>query len=567
MQNTGKKNNLHQQLTWPADDSESMDMVCHALPLMKVCCTPSWQEATILAVNQSFSNLTKSETTLVGRKIAELFCDASSTLEKLQGLKHGHWLETALDIPPPYSSSTNTHFWVRLCCHQLDTCTWLFNIIDIHSLQTGMAQAQRQADEATASKLALQRSLQKESLLRTLVTLENQNDSMPKLCKKALEILADALGAQELAMEWTPANQKKKTYAVGPKKAHHIMSSTPKEEIPHNSAGTHGATVTREDGASLLFAQSHDHSQNLLKIAVCHPVRNGTWHYHEELLLKDATQTLAETLHHVELHMNLQKAKKTLEQQAKALTASLEKELQLNALQGEFISMASHEFLTPLAIIDGACQLIQRNPVADENAALKKQLDKITRSSRRLSSLVNSTLQLSRMQEGRLKFEPTRLCIQEYLHPIIERLRAFHPNHTLSVDLPKAPIHLAADPTMLDHMISNLLENAAKYSPPHSTIQLGIEEQSPNISISIKDEGDGIPVEDQPRLFEKFFRASNAVTVAGTGIGLYLVKYFVELHQGSITVESREHEGTCFTLTLPTQQIRGDDNNDKNTLH
>lgn len=236
------------------------------------------------------------------------------------------------------------------------------------------------------------------------------------------------------------------------------------------------------------------------------------------------------------------------------LEIALAKEREINALQRQFVSMVSHEFRTPLAIIDGNAQRLARRlpDLAPERSAMA--LQKVRRAVKRLTELMDSVLNAARLEEGRITFEPETCDLADIVREICDSYAEVYPDHPIRVDIDGLTDRIAADPKLIRQVVSNLTSNAVKYSPPGTTISIKgwRDERSRCSIISVRDEGVGIPSAELSRLYDRFFRASTSTGVAGTGIGLHLVHHFVALHGGTIEVESQEGEGSTFTIRLPS---------------
>lgn len=237
---------------------------------------------------------------------------------------------------------------------------------------------------------------------------------------------------------------------------------------------------------------------------------------------------------------------------AEQLQEALEKERELNGLQRQFVSMVSHEFRTPLAVIDGnAQQLLRRaNRVTPER--LKNSLSKIRMSVVRLTELMESVLNASRLEEGRIAFEPRPCSLIDLLNELCGSYGDLNSNYNLIIDIDGLPNMILADQKLLRQAFSNLLSNAIKYSPERPNIWVtGKLLSEGEMVISVRDEGLGIPKDELEKLFGRFFRASTSTGIAGSGIGLHLVQHFIDLHQGKIKVESAVNVGTTFSVHLP----------------
>ncbi|MGH1484239.1 MAG: sensor histidine kinase [Geminicoccales bacterium] len=241
-----------------------------------------------------------------------------------------------------------------------------------------------------------------------------------------------------------------------------------------------------------------------------------------------------------------------LEDYAEELNQSLQKEKELSGLQRQFVSMVSHEFRTPLAIIDGNAQrLLRRNGEAVPERSLKA-LGKIRNSVTRLTELMESVLAAARLEDGRIKFAPSLCSLANIIEEVGMSYGELYPNHIFNFDLNRLPKQIVVDSKLLRQVFSNLISNAVKYSPGALHVWIdGWVDDDGNIIVTVRDEGIGIPAVEQERLFERFFRASTSTGIAGSGIGLHLASHLVQMHHGTIDFESVEGQGTTFKVWLP----------------
>jgi len=233
------------------------------------------------------------------------------------------------------------------------------------------------------------------------------------------------------------------------------------------------------------------------------------------------------------------------------LRQALEKERKLNTLQRQFISMASHEFRTPLAIIDGAAQRLERRSDKIDRQEIIRRAHKIRGAVERMTNVMESTLSAASLDVGKLTVNVEPCDIAGLLQDACQRQNELSEDHHITCDISALPGTIRADPNSLQQIFSNLLSNAVKYSPGSPEIEINAHIETDNVVLSVRDGGLGIDAEDLPRMFERFFRARTATGIAGTGIGLNLIKVLIELHDGSITLESEVGKGSTFTVRLP----------------
>ena len=231
---------------------------------------------------------------------------------------------------------------------------------------------------------------------------------------------------------------------------------------------------------------------------------------------------------------------------------ALAREKELSQLKSNFVSMVSHEFRTPLAIIQSSAELLREffQKMAPEER--DEQLESITGNTRRMAGMMEGILVLSRLDAGRLDFTPSALDLDGFCRRAVDEV--------LSATSRRCPIELAlapglpqarADERLLTHILTNLLSNAVKYSEPGGRVRFAVEREGAEARCMIRDEGIGISEEDQHMLFTAFHRGANVGSRAGTGLGLLLVKRCVELHHGKVRIESTVGRGTTVTVRLP----------------
>lgn len=237
-------------------------------------------------------------------------------------------------------------------------------------------------------------------------------------------------------------------------------------------------------------------------------------------------------------------------EQAQRLT--LQKQMELNDMKSRFISMASHEFRTPLAVILSSAELVKRYgsrlPAADQIAVIGS----IESSVQRMTQMLDRVLLIGKADAHLLEFKPARLDLPELCRSIAQDARAQQPatRCALEVDIGEAPQSGVFDEKLLRHILGNLLSNAIKYSPQGGTVRFRVHAGDERTVFEVSDQGIGIPAEEITHLFESFLRASNVGDIQGTGLGLAIVKNAVELHGGQISVHSTVEQGATFTVAI-----------------
>ncbi|MBN8637825.1 MAG: GAF domain-containing protein, partial [Anaerolineae bacterium] len=239
-----------------------------------------------------------------------------------------------------------------------------------------------------------------------------------------------------------------------------------------------------------------------------------------------------------------------------ALRLALEAEKQANILKSRFVAMASHEFRTPLAAILASTETLTlyRDRMKDDD--ISNRLDNIRRQVSHMAGIMEKVLQLGHMQSGRLEFQPTQANLPALCAELVEEFNNRPAtNNRVIYAAPDAPILLRLDVSLMRQSITNLIGNALKYSENPLPVHVQLSKDGTGVTLVIRDQGIGIPAKDFPYLFEPFHRASNVGSISGTGLGLSITKQAIELHGGSITVDSQEGHGTTFTITLPVTTL------------
>jgi signal transduction histidine kinase len=219
--------------------------------------------------------------------------------------------------------------------------------------------------------------------------------------------------------------------------------------------------------------------------------------------------------------------------------------------RNEFLASISHELRTPLTYIKGYADIARRQDTAEQDRA--NYLGIIFEESEKLSKLVKELFNLAKMDENNFSIEKEEIHLRPYLQTIIEKVSpALKENHMdLILECPGV-LYAQIDPIRFEQVILNLLDNARKYSEPNTKIAVKVRQEDGKVHIKVQDEGKGIPEEDLPRIFERFYRVDKSRTRAlgGTGLGLAIVKQLVDAHGGTVGVTSSPKIGTTFEIIL-----------------
>jgi len=251
--------------------------------------------------------------------------------------------------------------------------------------------------------------------------------------------------------------------------------------------------------------------------------------------------------------IELTHSQQRLIQQTSMLEQKLAQEQRLALLQRNFVSMASHEFRTPLSIIDGHAQRMIKLKDRLAPQEIEERAGKMRGAVLRLTQLIDNLLDSSRLIDagGALHFHSEQVDLAALLHEACQLHREIAPGSLIEEQFAAAPLEIAGDPKLLLQMFSNLLSNAIKYSAPGRPVEVAARLESGQALVRVRDHGIGIPAKDIGAVFERYYRGSNVSGTVGTGVGLYLVKMVAEAHGGEISVESIEGEGSTFSVRLP----------------
>jgi two-component system, OmpR family, sensor kinase len=251
--------------------------------------------------------------------------------------------------------------------------------------------------------------------------------------------------------------------------------------------------------------------------------------------------------------IELMRSQRTLARQAALLEEQLAHEQRLALAQRNFVAMASHEFRTPLTIIDGHARRLEKSREGASAREIGQRAGKIRAAVLRLTHLIENLLSSGRLIDGgaELYFEPTELDLAALLREVCQLHREMVPAAEIVERFGDAAMPVVGDAKLLFQLFSNLIANAVKYSPNGGAIAVEAAVAADKATVSVTDRGIGIPAADLGRLFERYYRGGNVSGIVGTGVGLYLVKTAVDLHKGRVEVVSEEGSGSRFTVSLP----------------
>lgn len=234
------------------------------------------------------------------------------------------------------------------------------------------------------------------------------------------------------------------------------------------------------------------------------------------------------------------------------VTKALERERELNELKSKFVSIASHEFRTPLSAVLSSASLISQYNERGEDDKVDKHVQRIRTSVNHLTTILNDFLSLGKLEEGVVSISRQVIHLDDFVQSIVEDMQhMLKEGQRIHVSM-ETPLHeVVSDLQILRNILFNLISNASKYSATGKNIWLKVTSTNQHFVFNITDEGIGISKEDQKHLFERFYRASNAGNIQGTGLGLNIVKRYVELLKGTISFKSEFEKGSTFSVSIP----------------
>jgi PAS domain S-box-containing protein len=244
----------------------------------------------------------------------------------------------------------------------------------------------------------------------------------------------------------------------------------------------------------------------------------------------------------------LQETLEILEKSRDDLENALSKEKELSDLKTRFVSMASHEFRTPLSTILSSASLVAKYVLSEEQDKRDKHIQRIRSAVSNLTDILNEFLSIGRLEEGKIQVNISAFNLKEQALLVCNEMKTILKPGQRIRNLHKGPVSVQLDLSMLRNILINLISNALKFSPEDANIEVETEVNEKHILISVQDHGIGISDEDKKHLFERFFRGKNATNIQGTGLGLHIVSKYAELMGGTVSVESRLDEGTKFTV-------------------
>ncbi|MGX5817149.1 PAS domain-containing sensor histidine kinase [Chitinophaga lutea] len=248
-----------------------------------------------------------------------------------------------------------------------------------------------------------------------------------------------------------------------------------------------------------------------------------------------------------------------IEQKDGELRKALQKEKELNELKSRFVSMASHEFRTPLSTVLSSVFLVSKYERTEDQPKREKHVQRIVSAVNLLTDILNDFLSVGKIEEGKIVVRPSEFNIEQHAAAIVQEMQLLVKERQTLGYTHTGAATVTLDPGLLKHIVLNLVSNAIKFTPPGGAIDVKTEVKGDILTLRVEDTGIGIPEADQAHLFERFFRATNVADIQGTGLGLHIVAKYAELMHGEVACENRASGGTAFVLTFKLNEPYEDD--------
>src|SRR5829696_2545095 len=249
----------------------------------------------------------------------------------------------------------------------------------------------------------------------------------------------------------------------------------------------------------------------------------------------------------------LKEALQRLEQSQKELSEALDKERELNEIKGRFVSMASHEFRTPLSTVLSSASLLSKYTSSEDQDKRSRHVEKIKASVKHLNDLLEDFLSLGKLDEGKIGTVFHEFNLRELINDTCDEIKGLAKTGQQFIYEHQGNEVIESDKKLIKNILINLITNAIKFSDVNKNISVRSEVRDNTTVISVKDEGIGISKDDQEHLFSSFFRGKNAINIQGTGLGLHIVKRYLDLLDGDVCLKSELGKGTTVTFTIPVK--------------
>jgi len=247
----------------------------------------------------------------------------------------------------------------------------------------------------------------------------------------------------------------------------------------------------------------------------------------------------------------LKEALQRLEQSQEELSEALDKERQLNEIKSRFVSMASHEFRTPLSTVLSSASLLTKYKDAEDQPKRERHIEKIKASVKQLNDILEDFLSLGKLDEGKVAVSVNEFSLNDLIQDVIDEMKGLAKDKQKIVYSMNYGELIATDKKLLRNVLINLISNAIKFSGEDSSVWVNSNVNNGTVNISVKDEGIGISDDDKIHLFSSFFRGKNVLNIQGTGLGLHIVKRYMDLLDGEVHLESQLGKGTTITIKIP----------------
>lgn len=233
--------------------------------------------------------------------------------------------------------------------------------------------------------------------------------------------------------------------------------------------------------------------------------------------------------------------------------AEHEKLVETERVRADFVASITHELKTPLTSLMGYASILRKRGEGLTLAQREEFLGILEKQGQRILQLIEELLQKSRIESGSTKLQRVRLPLQTIVTQVAREIAGGR-NRRIDVNAPEGELGLYGDPAAIEHVITNLIDNALKYSPDDTPVNIDVEQVDGEVQVRVRDQGSGIASEDLPFIFDRFRQSQNARGSASVGLGLYIVKNLVTAHGGRVWADSNAGKGTTFTVSLPLRR-------------
>ncbi|SIN65785.1 PAS domain-containing sensor histidine kinase [Chitinophaga niabensis] len=324
----------------------------------------------------------------------------------------------------------------------------------------------------------------------------------------------------------------------------------------HHRDGFNQHPHSRPMGIGLdLFALRKDGSEFPVEISLgAYKTESGQFvvAFVSDISLRKASENALKELN-AALEKKVEERTASLSEAVAQLNIQMQKEKELNELKSRFVSMASHEFRTPLSTVLSSAFLISKYEQSTEQPQREKHIQRIVSAVNMMTDILNDFLSVGKIEEGKIPVRMLVFDVESHISSIVQEMIMLRKKQQQIDYKHTGDKNILLDPSLLKHIVQNLLSNAIKFSPEHDTITIRTVVTDGQFVCSVKDNGIGISKEDQQHLFERFFRGNNVSDIQGTGLGLHIVSKYAELMNGGIHCHSEENKGTEFTVTFKTE--------------